>query len=52
MEATGVGTSSLSRLRRWNVGLAVLHGLQVVAVLVLANGSRSLSPHGSPKDPE
>lgn len=37
MEATGVNESSLSRLRGWNLGLALLHGLQVVVVLVLAN---------------
>ena len=38
MEATGVNESSLSRLRRWNLGLTVLHAVQLVAVLVLANG--------------
>ena len=38
MEATGVNESSLSRLRRWNLGLSLLHGVQVVAVLLLANG--------------
>ena len=38
MEAVPVTESSLTRLRRWNLGLTVLHGLQVVAVLVLANG--------------
>jgi len=38
MEATGINESSLSRLRRWNLGLSLLHGAQVVAVLVLANG--------------
>ena len=38
MEATGVNRSSLSRLRRWNLGLSLLHGVQVVAVLLLANG--------------
>lgn len=38
MEKSAVNESSLSRLRRWNVGLALLHGVQVVAVLVLANG--------------
>lgn len=37
MEATGVNESSLSRLRRWNLGLTVLHGVQVVIVLLLAN---------------
>ncbi len=38
MEATGVDDSSLSRLRRWNLGLSLLHGVQVVGVLVLASG--------------
>lgn len=38
MEATGVNSSSLSRLRRWNLGLALLHGVQVIAVLLLASG--------------
>ncbi len=38
MEATGVNESSLARLRRWNIGLTLLHGVQVVAVLLLANG--------------
>lgn len=38
MEATGVNESSLSRLRRWNLGLSLLHGVQVVAVLLLASG--------------
>ena len=38
MEATGVNESSLSRLRAWNLGLTVLHGVQVVAVLLLASG--------------
>ncbi|MFZ0159022.1 MAG: hypothetical protein WAL50_08355, partial [Kineosporiaceae bacterium] len=37
MEATGVNESSLSGLRRWNAALTLLHGLQVVVVLVLAN---------------
>lgn len=38
MEATGLTESNLSRLRRWNLGLSLLHGLQVLAVLLLANG--------------
>jgi len=37
MEATGVTASILATLRRWNFGLALLHGAQVVIVLVLAN---------------
>ena len=32
------GTSQLTGLRRWNLGLAVLHGAQGVAILLLANG--------------
>lgn len=38
MEASAVDDSSLPLLRRWNLGLSVLHGVQVVAVLLLANG--------------
>jgi hypothetical protein len=38
MEATGVNEFSLPSLRRWNVALTLLHGLQVVVVLALANG--------------
>ena len=38
MEATGINEFSLARLRRWNIGLSLLHGVQVVAVLLLANG--------------
>ena len=38
METVPVTESSLTRLRRWNLGLTLLHGVQVVAVLVLANG--------------
>jgi hypothetical protein len=37
MQATGVTESSLSRLRAWNLGLTLLHGAQVVVVLLLAN---------------
>ncbi len=38
MEASAINESSLPRLRRWNFGLSLLHGVQVVAVLLLANG--------------
>jgi hypothetical protein len=38
VEDASVTESSLTRLRRWNLGLTVLHGAQVVAVLLLANG--------------
>ncbi|WP_148613444.1 heliorhodopsin HeR [Nocardioides rubriscoriae] len=34
--ATGVDDQSLARLRRWNLGLTALHGVQAVLVLVLA----------------
>ena len=37
MEASGIDESSLSRLRRWNLGLTLLHGVQVVIVLLLAD---------------
>ncbi len=55
MEATGVNESSLSRLRRWNLGLTVLHGLQVVVVLLLASdfaiSVTSQFPQGPPGTP-
>jgi hypothetical protein len=35
--ATGVDEARLAQLRRWNLGLAVLHAAQAVAVLVLAS---------------
>ena len=34
--ASGVDDAALTSLRRWNLALTVLHGLQAVAVLVLA----------------
>ena len=37
MEAVGVNQASLSGLRRWNLGLTLLHAVQVIAVLVLAS---------------
>ncbi len=37
MEATGVNETSLTSLRRWNLGLTLLHGAQVVLVLLLAS---------------
>ena len=36
--ATGVTPERLARLRRWNVGLAVLHAAQAVLVVVLSTG--------------
>ena len=35
--AAGVDTASLAGLRRWNLGLSVLHAAQAVAVLLLAS---------------
>ena len=55
MEATGINETSLVRLRRWNLGLTLLHGAQVVAVLLLANGFAitvtSQYPQGPPGTP-
>jgi hypothetical protein len=55
MEATGVNESTLTGLRRWNLGLSLLHGVQVVAVLLLANGFAitvtSQFPSGPPGTP-
>ncbi len=36
VEATGVDESSLAGLRRWNLGLTVLHAAQAVAILLVA----------------
>jgi hypothetical protein len=35
--ATGVTPDSLANLRRWNLGLTVLHAVQAVALLILAS---------------
>ena len=35
--ATGVDARALSGLRRWNIGLAVLHAAQAIAVVLLAS---------------
>ena len=37
MDTTDISTPRLAGLRRWNLGLALLHGIQVVLVLLLAN---------------
>ncbi len=37
VEASGVNDERLANLRRWNVGLGLLHAAQAVAVLVLAS---------------
>jgi hypothetical protein len=55
MTATGVDEQSLQSLRRWNLGLTVLHLAQAVAILVLATDFsvtvvRSL-PTGPPGTP-
>ncbi len=58
--ATGVDDAALLGLRRWNLGLAVLHAAQAVAVLVLASdfaitviGSYAQGPPGTAlADPE
>lgn len=36
VEATGVTTERLRNLRVWNMGLTLLHGVQAIAILVLA----------------
>jgi hypothetical protein len=50
--ATGVTTERLSNLRRWNIGLTVLHFGQAVAMLLLTNafaiGVLSSFPNGPP----
>jgi hypothetical protein len=53
--ATGIDQASLSSLRRWNLGLTVLHAAQAVAVLVLASdfaitviGTYAQGPPGTP----
>ena len=55
MHATGVDQSSLASLRKWNLGLTVLHGLQAVVVLVLATdfaiSVTSSFPAGPPGTP-
>lgn len=38
MESRAVNESRLPGLRRWNLGLSVLHGAQALAVLLLASG--------------
>lgn len=51
----GINGSVLTRLRRWNIGLALLHGIQMVAVLVLASNFAititSQFPQGPPGSP-
>lgn len=53
--ASGMTPDSLRRLRRWNIGLTVLHAAQGVAILLLAGGfsiavtaSYPTGPPGSP----
>jgi hypothetical protein len=51
-ETTSVTTERLRNLRRWNLGLTLLHGVQAVAVLVLASdftiSVTSTFPEGPP----
>lgn len=56
--ASGVTDDRLSRLRRWNVALAILHAAQAVAVLVLAadfaisiTATFPAGPPGTPPEP-
>ncbi len=53
--ASGVTESRLRDLRRWNVGLGVLHGVQAVAILLLAGDFTitvtSQFPEGPPGSP-
>lgn len=53
--ASGVTDEALTSLKRWNIGLAVLHAAQAVAVLVLASGFAisvtSSFPQGPPGTP-
>ncbi len=55
MEAVGVNDSSLRGLRRWNLGLTVLHGVQAIVVLALASDFAitvtSQYPEGPPGTP-
>ena len=50
--ASGVDQQALTSLRRWNLGLTLLHAVQAVAVLVLATdfaiGVTSTFPQGPP----
>lgn len=53
--ASGVTDEALTSLKRWNIGLTVLHAAQAVAVLVLASGFAisvtSSFPQGPPGTP-
>ena len=53
--ASGVTDEALASLKRWNIGLTVLHAAQAVAVLVLASGFAisvtSSFPQGPPGTP-
>ena len=53
--ASGVPDEALTSLKRWNIGLTVLHAAQAVAVLVLASGFAisvtSSFPQGPPGTP-
>jgi len=49
--ATGVNTERLAGLRRWNLGLTVLHAVQAVAILVLASDFTIEVTSSFPKGP-
>ncbi len=55
MHATGIDTTSLARLRRWNFGLALLHGIQAVVIVLLSSSFAitvtSQFPQGPPGTP-
>mmetsp|Transcript_91560 Transcript_91560/g.254922 ORF Transcript_91560/g.254922 Transcript_91560/m.254922 type:complete len:284 (+) Transcript_91560:104-955(+) len=55
-EAVGVNEASLAGLRRWNIGLAVLHGIQAILVLAVSNDFAitvtSSWPQGRPGTPQ
>jgi Heliorhodopsin len=56
VDASGVSEASLAGLRRWNGGLAVLHGAQAIAVLALSSSFAiditSSFPTGAPGSPQ
>lgn len=49
--ATGVTPERLANLRRWNLGLTVLHAIQAVAILVLAGTFAITITSNFPKGP-
>jgi len=49
--ATGVTPERLANLRRWNLGLTVLHGVQAVAIVALAGSFAITITSNFPKGP-